>query len=206
MNAASICRWFALAPTLLALGMPLVALAQPDNKTPTTVMPDPTPTSSGAAPVGQLRVGGSVLVGEPAPDFDLWGSRNRELRLSRTRGDWVLLAFADRRESLGELTAVRSELKGSGVTILGVCHDKPQTVRTYTEKNKIPFEILSDVTGEVSSIYGLYDGGGRRILPGFVVLDRQGIVRMALLGTRLPPDQVVEIVRYSMMGLSAQQP
>ena len=203
MNAASKCRWTALA---LALALPAAVLAQTDPKSPNpTTSPGTTP-STATAPTGQLRASGDVVVGEAAPDFDLWGSRNRELRLSRMRGDWVLLAFADRRESLGELAPAHQELKAAGVTLLGVCHDKPQTVRSYTEKNRIPFEILSDVTGEVSSLYGLYDGGGRRILPGFVVLDRQGVVRTALLGTQLPADQVVEIARYSMMGPTAQQP
>jgi peroxiredoxin Q/BCP len=206
MKAAPLCRWASLALTLLALALPSSVLAQNDPKAPATpVAPGTTPQST-TAPGGQLRVSGSIVVGEPAPDFDLWGSRNRELRLSRMRGDWVLLAFAERRESLAELAPAQSQLKSSGVVVLGVCHDKPQTVRAYAEKNKVPFEMLSDVTGEVSALYGLYDGLERSINPGFVVLDRQGIVRIAVLGTQLPADHIVEIVRFSMMGLSAQQP
>jgi len=200
MNASSVCLWIALAPALSMLVNPPQAQAQADPKAPTTPVAPGTTTSPATAPAGQLRASGDVVVGEPAPDFDLWGSRNRELRLSRTRGDWVLLVFAERRESLGEMAPAHAELKGSGVVVLGVCHDKPQTVRTYTEKNKVPFEMLSDVTGEVSGIYGLYDGGARKILPGFVVLDRQGIVRVAVLGTQLPADHVAEIVRFTMMG------
>ena len=203
MNAASKCRWVVLASLSLFV-LHGSAAAQTDPKTPTPVAPGATGEGVGT-PAGQLDVTGSIAVGEMAPDFDLWGSRNRELRLSRTRGDWVLLAFADRRESLAELAPAHAGLRQSGVTLLGVCHDKPQTVRQFAEKNQVPFELLSDVTGEVSALYGLYDTAERRILPGFVIIDRFGTVRTALLGTQIPPDHVVEIVRYSMSGLSARQ-
>jgi peroxiredoxin len=203
VNAASMCLWVVLAPLSMFV-LHESAHAQNDPKAPSTPVAPGTSGEGTGTPAGQLDVTGNVVVGEMAPDFDLWGSRNRELRLSRTRGDWVLLAFADRRESLAELAPAHADLRHTGVTLLGVCHDKPQTVRQYAEKNQVPFELLSDVTGEVSALYGLYDGAERRILPGFVVIDRFGVVRTALLGTQVPPGQVLEIVRYSMSGLSAR--
>src|SRR5262249_37303843 len=115
------------------------------------------PGTVGNAPVSQLRINGRIYVGERAPDFSLWSSRDRELKLSRTRGDWVVLCFGNRREDLGALRKLQTALGASGITVLGVCHEKPQALRAFAERDSIPFEMLADVTGEISAIYGLYD-------------------------------------------------
>src|SRR4029453_18752306 len=119
-----------LALALVTITWPATLLAQAEPKSPTRTDPGTTTTSSGT-PRSPVRVSGQIYVGELAPDFDLWGSRNRELRLSRTPGDWVLPPSAAGAETLGEITSIQPELTGLGVTVLGVCRDKPQTVRAY---------------------------------------------------------------------------
>ena len=59
------------------------------------------------------------------------------------------------------------------------------------------------MTGEVSEIYGLYDSGTSLAQPGFVVVDRAGIVRLALQGAA-PADQIVGLTRYTMTGFPAR--
>lgn len=184
---------------MLVLALACMAQAQDDPKTPPRPMP-PGGESNTGPPRSKVRIYGRVYVGDPAPDFSLWGSRDRELRLSSLRGGWVLLSFGSSRQELAELRSIQNELRELGVTILGVCSDKPQTLRAFAERDSVPFEMLCDPTGEISAIYGLYDQPRRSILPGFLVLDRQGVVRLAILGQAVPPTQLGPLVRFGVLG------
>jgi alkyl hydroperoxide reductase subunit AhpC len=64
----------------------------------------------------------------------------------------------------------------------------------------LPIILLSDVTGEISQLYGLYDTRMRQVRPGFVLIDRQGVVRVALLGQQLPFGEMMALVRSSVIG------
>src|SRR5262245_43920914 len=124
---------------LALLAMPASPLAQ-DKPTP----PPSAKRSEGKKPVGQLRAIGRVTVGEPAPDFEAPSSRARNVVLSKLRGDWVLLNFAEDRRRFAELRALGDSLTGYGVVLLGVCRDQPQALRTYAQRDSIPFELLAD--------------------------------------------------------------
>jgi len=148
-----------------------------------------------------MRISGNVYIGELAPDFELANWRGRPVKLSRLRGHSLLLAFSERREDLGRLREIVPMLSDIDITVVGVCADKPQTLRAYVERDSIPFEMLSDATREVSSIYGLFDRERTWIQPGFLVLDSTGVVKMALLG-RLPPiEQIADLTRFVTTGL-----
>jgi peroxiredoxin len=128
-----------------------------------------------------LRISGNVYIGELAPDFELANWRGRPTKLSRMRGHSLLLVFSERREDLGRLRAILPMIADLDVVVVGVCADKPQTLRTFVERDTIPFELLSDATREVAAVYGLFDRERSWIQPGFLVLDATGTVRMALL-------------------------
>jgi peroxiredoxin len=163
---------------------------------------DPVPPAQGRepgaseAPTGQLRVTGAVRPGEHAPDFTLTSTTGREITLSRLRGDWVVLVFADSHEDFGRLRSLQSELVETAPRILGICKDKPQRLRAYAESKALPFELLADATGEISALYGYYDWESRETTRGFVVMDRFGVVRLALQG-QAPADQVADLARFT---------
>lgn len=162
--------------------------------------PPPAPGSSQggqATPQARVHVHGQVYIGERAPDFKLDGSDGKIVRPSRFRGDWVVMVFADRKESLGPLAAIHDELRTLGVRIFGVCKEKAHGLHTYSTRQRLPFVLGADWTGEISAMYGLYDSEHSRISPGFLVVDREGIVRMALLGHNLPPEQIAALVRFA---------
>jgi len=167
------------------------AWGQSELKTPPTSTRSTTPAPTGIH--AALTVEGHVLVGDVAPDFDLTSSRDRQVRLSRQRGDWVLLVFVPDRDGFSDYSTVNHDLAAIGVRLLGVCRDNPQTLRTVAEKNGIPFEMLADATGEISSMYGLYDGARRCCIPGFLVLDRRGVVKLAVSGQVVPASQVLSL-------------
>jgi peroxiredoxin len=187
---------------LLALVVPASrALAQSEGKTPPPPAATATPSSSAPAPAGRVHVYGQVYVGDRAPDFTLDGSDGKILRPSRFRGDWVVMVFADRKEKLAPLAAITHDLDSLGVRLLGVCKEKAYSLQAYATRQKLSFVMGADWTGEVSGEYGLYDTERSMISPGFVVVDREGYVRMALLGQNLPPEQVSALVRFAVAGL-----
>ena len=172
------------------------AVAQSDGKAPPP--PPPGPQTSGSIPsLGRVHIYGQVYVGDRAPDFKLDGSDGRLVRPSRLRGDWVVMVFADRKERFAPLVTIHDELRALGVRILAVCKEKAHGLQGYSNREKLPFVLGADWTGEVSSLYGLYDSERSIVSPGFVLADREGIVRMALLGQNLPPEQIAALVRFA---------
>jgi peroxiredoxin Q/BCP len=150
-------------------------------------------------PLGQLRIAGTVHVGERAPDFTAVSSSGNERTLSRLKGDWLVLVFVQSREDFAKLRDLQSRLVDTGPLVFGICKDKPQRLRAYARSERLPFELLADDTGEISSLYGYYNWERRETTRGFVVMDRFGVVRLALQG-QAPEDQVADLTRYTIAG------
>jgi peroxiredoxin len=91
-------------------------------------------------------------------------------------------------------------MKPLRVTTLGVCPEKARTLESLAARDSLPILWLADVTGEVSALYGFYDFGSSRILPGFVLMDPQGIVRLSLVGQSVPAEDVARLVRLAVTG------
>ncbi len=170
------------------------------SKKPT---PQPQP-ATGQKPIqavgSETEITNQVYLGEVAPDFELDGSRGRPVRLEHEKGYWLLIVFADSRTDLAPLKSISGDLRQLGVHAIGICGDKAHVLEAYAEREQLPFVLLADVTGEISQLYGLYDRQNRAIRPGFVILDRQGIVRTALFGQTLPTDEVLDMVKYAVTG------
>ena len=190
---------FALALMLL-VSCPAIVESQMGQRSPTPATPSPAlPTSPPTtAPSTKHALGGQVWVGETAPDFELDASSGAPVRLSRLRGDWVLLIFADRRRDLAELLKAQEQLADRGMRVVGVCHEKPQSLISQAARDGIDQLVLADVTGEISGMYGLYDWERSETRPGFFVIDREGIVRLGILGRLFPADETVELMRYTL--------
>jgi len=182
------------------LAAPVALAAPPEPKTPTT--PGHTrPDGISRLPSGTRGVSGQVYVGEAAPGFELTSAQERSVKLSGFIGTRVLLCFAERRESLSEYRALSDSLLRAGVQLVGIARDSPRSLRQLAERDSLPFELLSDPTGQISAMYGSYDFGTATIRPGYVLVDRTSVVRMALLGQSLPADDLLRITRYALIGL-----
>ena len=187
---------------LIAMIMAAGAQAQDNPKAgPTQPTTGPEQPSSARNPHGQLGIiSRRVFIADLAPDFELDGSHGAPVKLSRMRGDWILLIFADRRDQIVATRAIEPDMRQLGVRIVGVCHEKARTLDTYAARDSVPL-MLADVTGEVAAIYGLWDSPRRQIVPGFLVLDREGIVRIAFFGRELPPDEIGRLAQFAVGGL-----
>ena len=185
--------WMVVASLLLAAS----AMAQGDEKPRPPAPPATTLTrtpSHGA--VSHERVTARVAVGERAPDFELDQLDGKPVRLSKCRGDWVMLFFVERRESLSVVEPVARALKARGVRTLAVCFDKVQSLARHLAGKEISYTPLADPTGDIVALYGLLDGD--RPQPGFVLINPRGEVRLVLLGHALPSLDATHLVEYSL--------
>jgi peroxiredoxin len=128
-----------------------------------------------------------VEAGKPAPDFTLRDESGKDIKLSSFAGrKSVLLAFYAKDFTPGctsELRGLRAEhdaLEKAGVQVLGISVDPVESHGKFRAELELPFPLLSDEGGKVSSLYGVLgkSPSGQPISKRSVFLvDRDGIVR-----------------------------
>ena len=132
--------------------------------------------------------------GDRAPDFDLADATGSHVRLSDLRGQRVLLyaypaamtpgctkQACDFRDSLAVFTS-------SGLTVIGISPDKPEKLATFTERDDLPFTLLSDPDKAILTAYGAF---GEKKLYGKVVT---GVIRSTFL---IAADGTIEHAFYN---------
>jgi len=151
-------------------------------------------------PRGEAEDGPRLWVGEKAPDFELEGSAGRPVRLSTLGGRWVLLVFDESLANLADLRVIQTALDTLGVRPCGICRDDGATLARFARNEGLRYLLLSDATGEVSQLYGMYDDDNEAIIPGIVLLDPKGVVRAVLLGQSLHAAEILQLARHSISG------
>jgi thiol-disulfide isomerase/thioredoxin len=120
--------------------------------------------------------------GQTAPDFELLGLDGRPVRLSKLRGQPLLLNFwatwcGPCRQEMPLLQAAAERYADQGLVVVSVdVGEQPETVRNYARSLGVEFPILLDATQDVSDLFRVYG------LPTSFFLDRQGVVDFHLIG------------------------
>jgi peroxiredoxin Q/BCP len=97
---------------------------------------------------------------EKAPNFTLENDDNKQISLSDFSGKWVLLYFYPKDDTPGCITeacTLRDNFpfyEDTGISVIGVSKDTPVSHKRFKEKYELPFNLLSDIDGKVSEIYG----------------------------------------------------
>jgi len=154
-----------------------------------------------------------VQVGQQAPDFELdavVGADFETVKLSDYKGKWVVLffwpldftfvcptevtAFSKRTEEFAQLDAV----------ILGASIDSKFTHLAWTEQiGRINYPMLSDITKQVSSDYGVLIEDQGIALRGLFIVDPDGrlayqVVHSLNIGRNV--DEVVRVLKALQTG------
>jgi peroxiredoxin Q/BCP len=99
-------------------------------------------------------------VGQAAPEFVLPDQTGTEHRLSDYRDFWVVLYFYPKDDTPGctkEACSFRDdilELRALKAQLFGVSLDDRDSHTRFSEKYSLPFQLLSDSSGEVTASYG----------------------------------------------------
>jgi peroxiredoxin Q/BCP len=187
---------------LLCMALGGVARAQDlPGKKPGTDPDLQTPSSTAVQePEADLSDADAAAVGGGAPGFVLDGSQGHPVRLADLKGHWVVLVFDDDRAKLARLQSIAGRVDTLGASLYGVSPDGVGALQELAAREKLSFTLLSDPTGDVSQIYGMFDSESGDPLPGLVLLDPKGVVRALWTGVSLHPDVVLQLVRHTIVG------
>jgi alkyl hydroperoxide reductase subunit AhpC len=73
-------------------------------------------------------------------------------------------------------------------------------VRKQSKHDSLSFLVLADASGQVGALYDLRDSTHSRTMPGFFLLNRQGIVKMARPGEALDALTIWQLTHDYMSG------
>ena len=132
----------------------------------------------------------TVQVGAPAPGFELPDQHGQLVSLAGYRGaKHVLLVFypfAFTGVCTGELGVLRDELSPSlpgDAEVVTVSVDSLYAQRVFAEQEGLTFPLLSDFWphGAVARAYGVFDEERGCALRGTFIIDKDGVVRWAVV-------------------------
>lgn len=132
----------------------------------------------------------TLLLGEPAPDFELPDQHGAPVRLSDHRGISnvvvVFFPFAFTPTCTGELCAIRDELadlRGGDVRFLGVSCDSTAALRAFADTTGVTYPLLSDFWphGHTASAYGVFVEERGFATRGTFLVDKAGVLRWSVV-------------------------
>lgn len=134
-----------------------------------------------------------IQVGKPVPNFELSGYHKGEFKvfsLDEFKGKWVLLCFYPGDFTFvwaTEVSAVAdeyNELQELGAEVLSVSVDSVFVHKMWDDhelskmvEGGIPFPMLSDQSGSVGEMFGVYDRDAGVQMRGRFIIDPDGILQ-----------------------------
>lgn len=132
--------------------------------------------------------------GSTAPDFALPDADMEMRKLSKLRGQVVVVYFYPRDDTPGctveaiEFSDLDDEFAKLGATIIGISRDDCISHAAFRDKHGLAIDLLADVDGKACEKYGVWQekehDGARRmgIVRSTFVIDREGVVRHVQYG------------------------
>ncbi|MDQ2099925.1 MAG: peroxiredoxin [Tychonema bourrellyi B0820] len=107
----------------------------------------------------------ALSVGTDAPQFTAKDTNGNTVSLSQFAGKTVILYFYPKDDTPGctrqaqSFKAAHEEYIAKDIVVLGVSRDNEESHQKFTEKYGLPFQLLADVDGAITTAYDV-DGGG----------------------------------------------
>ena len=149
-----------------------------------------------------------IQIGEPVQDFTA-SSTKGDIRLSELAGSKVVLFFYPKDSTPGCTTEARGfrdahdEFLAADTTVIGISRDSMRSHENFTEKQSLPYALISDVDEQLCLQFGvikmknMYGKQVRGIERSTFLLDEKGVLVREWRGLRVPGhvEQVLEAVR-----------
>lgn len=125
-------------------------------------------------------------------DFS-WSENGKEVKLSDHKGKVILLNFwatwcPPCRKELPDLAQISAELKGKDFVMIGVSVDDNQEILDkFLQTNKIPYTVVFE-PNELVGKYMMTAGQTQNVVPQTYIIDKEGKVVEAILGSRSKSD------------------
>ncbi len=143
-------------------------------------------------------------VGGQAPGFTLKDGTGRDVSLEGFRpGVVVLIFFAGGydRESVRNLRAFAEDyqrIRDSDAVVVAITPELPGKVQTLTEKQDLPFVVLSDPEMKVVREYDVYNPEQNWTWPAAFIVDRDGVIQYAYRGASAPNTPPLDYIKLKL--------
>jgi peroxiredoxin Q/BCP len=123
-----------------------------------------------------------VSVGEAAPDFALPDGEGQTWRLSKHRGETVVLLFYPGDNTpvcTKQMCSVRDhwgDYVATGAALVGISTDTVESHKGFAAKYNLPFPLLADPGEEVIRAYGVRSWLPHRSARAVVVINAGGVI------------------------------
>lgn len=130
-----------------------------------------------------------LKVGSKAPDFELFDTDGKLVRLKDLKGKKVILYFYPRDDTPGctlEACSFRDDslkYKKKSIVVLGVSKDDLKSHEKFRTKYSLNFPLLSDPGLEIAKKYFAYGKGfmgHMGVIRSTFVIDEQGLIQKAM--------------------------
>jgi peroxiredoxin Q/BCP len=124
-----------------------------------------------------------LAVGDRAPQFTAAAHTGERISLAEFLGKQVVVLYFYPRDGTGICTAEAcafrdafEDFAAAGAVVIGVSHDSTERHRQFTDRQRLPFLLVSDPDGAIEKAFGVPKLLG--FLPGRTtyVIDKSGIV------------------------------
>ena len=127
-----------------------------------------------------------ATIGKPVPDFEFHATGDQTFRISDLQGRMVVLYFYPKDNTPGCTTEGQDfrdqyeAFRKLKVVILGVSRDSLKSHEGFREKNRFPFDLVSDADEKLCKLFGVIKEKnmyGRKVLGierSTFLIDRQG--------------------------------
>jgi peroxiredoxin Q/BCP len=130
----------------------------------------------------------ALQIGDKAPEFALQSDENETVKLSDFRGQRVLIFFYPKADTPGCTTQAcgfRDNFplfEDAGAVVLGISPDPVERLAKWRAKERLPYNLLSDMDHAVADAYGvwgekkMYGRSYEGIIRSHFVIDAAGLL------------------------------
>ena len=152
----------------------------------------------------------TLKIGEAVPDFEAPATSDLNFKLSDYKGKSNLVIYFYPKDSTPGCTTegqnfrdLINEFKAHDTEVFGVSKDSMKRHDNFKAKQEFPFELISDETGEVCELFGVWQlkkNYGKEymgIVRSTFLIDKDGVLRQAWDKVRVKGhvDEVLEAVK-----------
>jgi peroxiredoxin Q/BCP len=161
--------------------------------------------------MSDIQTSGKVQIGDKAPDFSLPNQAGEIVHLSDFLGKSAIILYFYPKDNTGGCTAEACSFrdnyevfKEAGAEVIGVSADSIESHQNFARKNRLPFVLLSDKSGDARKSYGVPATFG--LLPGRVtyVIDQEGTVRH-IFSSQFTPLKHIDEALQTLKALEKEQ-